>query len=325
MTAAQAGTYTADNLPYGLGPRVPMTVVSPWSNGAFVCSQVFDHTSVLQFIEKRFGVIEANLTPWRRAICGDLTSAFDFSKPDATVPPLPSTTGYIAAADMQCALPTGQTAPAATAPQAIAAQEPGTRPARPLPYELHVNGTLQVKSQTYTLSFANTGKVGANFYVYTADPTAMPKRYTVEAGKQLSDTWPADKNGQYSLSVVGPNGYFRRFTGAVAADAAVQAETVTCYDVANGNVYLTLGNQGTAPVVFTVTDLAYGQPPRSITVPAIKTAEDHWDLSCSSNRYDLHVTMPSNPAFQRRLAGHVETGRAGTSDSAATAPVTKAV
>jgi len=325
VTAAQASTYTADNLPYGLGPRVPMTVVSPWSKGGFVCSQVFDHTSVLQFIEKRFGVIETNLTPWRRAICGDLTSAFDFSKPDATVPALPSTAGYIAAADMQCALPTNQTAPAATAAQVIAAQEPGTRPTRPLPYELHVNGTLQVQSQTYTLTFANTGTVGANFYVYTADPTAMPKRYTVEAGKQLSDTWPAGTNGQYALSVYGPNGYFRRFTGAVAADAAVQPETVTCYDVANGNVYLTLSNQGSAPVVFTVTDLAYGQPPRSITVPAVKTAEDHWDLSCSSNWYDLQVTMSSNPAFQRRLAGHVETGRVGTSDPAATAPVTKPV
>jgi phospholipase C len=113
VTAAQAGTYTADNLPYGLGPRVPMTVVSPWSKGGFVCSQVFDHTSVIQFIEQRFGVIETNLTPWRRAICGDLTSAFDFSKSDATVPALPSTTGYIAQADMQCALPTNQTAPAA--------------------------------------------------------------------------------------------------------------------------------------------------------------------------------------------------------------------
>ncbi|MCM3774374.1 hypothetical protein M3225_28890, partial [Priestia aryabhattai] len=48
VTATQAGTYTADNLPYGLGPRVPMFVVSPWSKGGFVCSQVFDHTSVLQ-------------------------------------------------------------------------------------------------------------------------------------------------------------------------------------------------------------------------------------------------------------------------------------
>ena len=51
VTSTQTGTYTADNLPYGLGPRVPMFVVSPWSKGGFVCSQVFDHTSVLQFIE----------------------------------------------------------------------------------------------------------------------------------------------------------------------------------------------------------------------------------------------------------------------------------
>src|SRR5471032_2011547 len=122
----------------------------------------------------------------------------------------------------------------------------------------------------------------------------MPKRYTVEAGKQLSDTWPAGTNGQYALSVYGPNGYFRRFTGAVAADAAVQPETVTCYDVANGNVYLTLSNQGSAPVVFTVTDLAYGQPPRSITVPAVKTAEDHRDLEVVPAAVARQVTMPSN-------------------------------
>jgi phospholipase C len=100
---------------------------------------------------------------------------------------------------------------------------------------------------------------------------------------------------------------------------------VTCYDVANGNVYLTISNQGTAPADFTVTDLAYGQPPRSFRVPALKTTEDHWDLSCSSNWYDLRVTMSGNTAFQRRIAGHVETGRAGTSDPAAVAPVTKPV
>ena len=138
VTSTQTGTYTADNLPYGLGPRVPMFVVSPWSKGGFVCSQVFDHTSVLQFIEKRFGVMETNISPWRRAICGDLTSALDFSKSDATLPTLPSTQAYVAQADLQCSRASSQTAPASTAQQVVTAQEPGTRPARALPYELHV-------------------------------------------------------------------------------------------------------------------------------------------------------------------------------------------
>ena len=64
--------------PYGLGVRVPLLVVSPWSSGGWVCSETFDHTSLIRFIEARFGVDEPNITPWRRAVCGDLTSAFDF-------------------------------------------------------------------------------------------------------------------------------------------------------------------------------------------------------------------------------------------------------
>src|SRR6202162_5774402 len=112
VTAAQAGTYTADNLPYGLGPRVPMTVVSPWSKGGFVCSQVFDHTSVIRFIEQRFGVAEPNISQWRRAVCGDLTTAFDFRTPDSKVPPLPDTSNYKSIADSQCATQPKPTVPA---------------------------------------------------------------------------------------------------------------------------------------------------------------------------------------------------------------------
>src|SRR5260221_335383 len=57
--------------PYGLGVRVPMLVVSPWSVGGWVNSQVFDHTSLIRFIEARFaskppGLIEKNITAWRR-------------------------------------------------------------------------------------------------------------------------------------------------------------------------------------------------------------------------------------------------------------------
>jgi hypothetical protein len=69
-----------------------MLVISPLSRGGFVSGDVFDHTSTLKFIARRFGVTVPNLTAWRDATVGDLTSAFNFAKADASVPPLPSTT-----------------------------------------------------------------------------------------------------------------------------------------------------------------------------------------------------------------------------------------
>ena len=83
-----------DGVPIGLGFRVPCLVVSPFSRGGFVCSDVFDHTSTLRLIETRFGVEVPYLTPWRRATCGDLTAAFGFGESaDVSVPSLPSTAG----------------------------------------------------------------------------------------------------------------------------------------------------------------------------------------------------------------------------------------
>jgi phospholipase C len=68
--------------PIGLGFRVPLIVMSPFARGGFLCSDTFDHTSILQFLEKRFGVEVPNLSEWRRDNTGDLTSAFNFAKPD---------------------------------------------------------------------------------------------------------------------------------------------------------------------------------------------------------------------------------------------------
>jgi phospholipase C len=78
--------------PIGLGFRVPFLVVSPFSRGGFVSSDVFDHTSILRFLEARFGAEVPNLSEWRRSVTGDLTSAFNFAAPDASVPDLPKAT-----------------------------------------------------------------------------------------------------------------------------------------------------------------------------------------------------------------------------------------
>jgi phospholipase C len=78
--------------PIGLGFRVPMLVLSPWSRGGWVDSGTYDHTSTLRFLEKRWGVPIPNLTSWRRKTVGDLTSTLGFGKPTNTsVPALPAT------------------------------------------------------------------------------------------------------------------------------------------------------------------------------------------------------------------------------------------
>jgi phospholipase C len=76
--------------PVGLGFRVPMLVISPFSRGGLVCSDTFDHTSMLRFLETRFRVRVPNLTKWRRSVTGDLTSAFNFAaRPNSAKPRLP--------------------------------------------------------------------------------------------------------------------------------------------------------------------------------------------------------------------------------------------
>ena len=76
--------------PVGLGFRVPALVISPFSRGGYLCPDVFDHTSLLRFIETRFGVEVPNLSAWRRSVTGDMTSALALARPPETsVPPLP--------------------------------------------------------------------------------------------------------------------------------------------------------------------------------------------------------------------------------------------
>jgi phospholipase C len=77
--------------PIGLGFRVPMLVISPFSRGGLLCSDTFDHTSILRFLETRFAVEVPNLSKWRREHTGDLTSAFNFAAaPRYARPALPT-------------------------------------------------------------------------------------------------------------------------------------------------------------------------------------------------------------------------------------------
>jgi phospholipase C len=78
--------------PIGLGMRVPLLIISPFTQGGFVCSERFDHTSLLRFLERRFGAEVPNLSQWRRSVTGDLVSAFNFAAaPQRRLPRLPTT------------------------------------------------------------------------------------------------------------------------------------------------------------------------------------------------------------------------------------------
>jgi phospholipase C len=113
-------------LPIGGGYRVPAVIVSPWTAGGWVASQRFDHTSILQFLERFTGVAEPNLTAWRRQAFGDLTSAFRFQDVHTTFPSLPETASALVEAEREVATLPKPTLPGAG--QQPPAQQPGSRP-----------------------------------------------------------------------------------------------------------------------------------------------------------------------------------------------------
>ena len=290
--------------PVGLGPRVPMLAVSPWTKGGWVNSEVFDHTSVIRFLERRFGVHEPNISPWRRAVCGDLTSVFDFVRRDPKPAALPDVSRLMAETDAASALP----APKILSAQALPVQEPGVRPARALPYDLQVHA--RVGDGELRLSFVNDGSAGAVFSLWPVQGPDGPWFYTVEAGGRLIATRPIGPDG-YDLEVHGPNGFFRRLSGAEDGGAEVQAAHAP-----SGRLVLKLSSSGRRRRLV-VRPGAYPHGlARSFRLNAGETVTDAWDVSATGRWYDLVVADESAPRWLRRLSGHIETGAPSVSDPA---------
>ncbi|TDR42603.1 phospholipase C [Tahibacter aquaticus] len=322
LTAAQGlstvatGSEDHAGVPVGLGIRVPTLIVSPWSRGGWVNSQVFDHTSVIRFLEARFGVSEPNIGAWRRAMTGDLTSAFDFSISDVQWPPLPDTSHSIANADLSC-----QLAPAnAPAAGVLPAQEAGQRPARALPYELNVNGRVEASSGRYWLDFYNDGAAGAGFNVYSYNRSDGPWYYSLEGGTTLSDYWSAQavSSGIYDLEVHGPNGFLRGFGGDVAlAIGGANPELTLLYDSANHALMLRLRNTGTAACRVSLAPNRYSSAAvQQFELAAGATLDTPWQLNATSRWYDLSLRSDHDARWLRRFAGHLENGLPGVSDPA---------
>lgn len=297
--------------PWGLGPRVPMYVISPWSRGGWVNSQVFDHTSVGRFLEKRFGIAVPAISPWHRAVCGDLTSAFDFVNPNDTtfpeLPPVANASAQVIAAEER---------PRPTPPQIpdTLFHEPGMRRSRALPYELHVDGRTRPKASQLTLTFRNSGQTGAVFHVYDRlHLDRVPRRHMVEAGKVLKDNWRLrDDDGRYDLWVLGPNGFVREFRGKLPGDDRASAVVELKYALANRAVELIATNEGQDNATLIVHANAYRRDgPWTLQVGKHRRVTRQWSLVASHHWYDFTVT---GYHFARRFAGRMETGAPGFSD-----------
>ncbi len=286
---------------YGLGPRVPMYVVSPWSRGGWVNSQTFDHTSVIRFLEARFGIHEPNISPWRRAVCGDLTSAFDFAATDPRpFARLPDTRPNSVRA---AAIP-HQISPLAPADQMLPRQEPGIRRARALPYRLEARGTVDGRGIHLRFDVA-IGTQAAVFHVYDAAAlSAPPRRFTVDVGNTIADHWPFDSAGRYDLWVLGPNGFHRHFIGRRDDPASLAAIDWT---ISPDEVALSLPAEGVT--------IERRRAGRSALVMNVTGPRYRWSIQKDHGWYDATLTSPDSPMFCRRLSGRSDRpGRPTCSD-----------
>lgn len=342
--------------PIGLGYRVPMLIASPWSKGGYVNSQVFDHTSCLMFLEhflsKKTGktIKSNNISSWRRAICGDLTSAFRPATGNKTgVPPLLNKEEVLvnitnarnkppqvkpnplAQQDIEKINSTPSFSPLSSSlmPQ----QEKGTKRACALPYELFVTCHLDTKKENIELQFeagkGNFGQkivpVGAPFLLYTSNIynsiAGKSWNYAVVAGDKVIDSLKlaSFKDNNYDLNVNGPNGFFRRFKGNINDPAihinCLYEKTGTLSKKPSGNIELFLENKGSKALKLEIMDNVYkNSPSKHITLEPLQKLKVLMNLKNSSSWYDFTVATPEHKGYTRQFAGHVETGEVSITD-----------
>ncbi|MDR3535148.1 MAG: phospholipase C, phosphocholine-specific [Acetobacteraceae bacterium] len=312
---SSADTISGNLRPWGLGARVPFTVVSPWSKGGWVNSATASHASIGLFLEKWLGVTVPAISAWHRSVLSDLTSFFNFATPNDTFPTLPDLSGYAASDAASKTLPA--VAPPTT--QSLPTQQTGLTLSRGLPYALNTTASTDA-SGVVTLNFINTGKQGAVFHVYDQlNLNRIPRRYTVEAGKTLSDNfwntfgtnYVSAPSGTYNLWVYGPNGFLRTFQGAVTQEGMLDLkhpEIELTYDTERAGIHVSLRSNAAKPVDFALIDNAYGSfEQQTVSVGPNEVASLFLSVKDSGNWYDFSVKAGNG--FHRQFAGRMEDGK----------------
>jgi phospholipase C len=280
---------------------------------------VFDHTSLIRFVQARFGttaapLTDSNITPWRSAVCGDLISAFNFATPEEAAVKLPSTAAYVPPNSNR---QTVSYIPLPPLIQTMPRQETGTRPARPVPYRINTTASANLTTEMVAMTFTNVGSQAAVFQVRSANPLQAPRSYTVGAEATLSDSWEFATAGlaAYDLSVYGPNGFYRHYRGGLAIPTATNLASRIAYDPSANSVTVSVQNAGASTVTVLIEN-AYG----GAVVGKELGAGDSFDTTVSvadhAGWYDFIVTAESDDTFQQQLAGHLETGKPSATDPA---------
>ncbi len=301
--------------PYGLGVRVPMIVDLALEQGRLGGSEVFDHTSLIRFIERRFGHgtlrsrrDEHHAVAARRGRRPDVGVQLQVAQrrqssrcPARTATPRPTAIG------------TPITSRRRRSTQSLPEQEPGMRPARPVPYELHVRADVDAAAGTVTIHFGNSGSAAAVFQVRRGQRGRARGRTPSVRQSALSDTWQRAGKPGYGLSVYGPNGFFRSFKGSLTGHHKTNLAVSALYE--GGGIALEIRNSGTQPATVHVHD-AYGHHNASRALQPGEGWTHGWSLDGSHGWYDLTVSVDGDSAFQQQLAGHVETGDDSMTDPA---------
>jgi len=314
----------------GLGYRVPLVVASPWSRGGCVNSEVFDHTSVLRFLEvwlaaRGTSVKETNISDWRRTVCGDLTSVFRPYDGERLNSPTPlerdATVERIYSAQFREAPHGG----VALSKEAIASasvgalQEAGTRPSCALPYELAVNAEIRRGALTLVMEARKNAfgaaSAGAPFNVYSYVPELTCRSYAVKAGDVVRDTLPV--GGSYRVRVDGPNGFMREFTGSdVGVGSVAIVVQYASGSAKSGKVEVQVSHDRTSAAatrVVTIRDESYGAPVRRLSVRRGARVSAVIDTAKTHGWYDFTV---QSEGIVQRYAGRVETGAWSVTDPA---------
>lgn len=332
--------------PIGLGYRVPLVIASPWSRGGNVCSQVFDHTSVIQFLETFLShktgkrVEEPNISGWRRAVCGDLMASFQtatkiedgtltYPSRDAVVESIHKArfkqppTGFHKFTDTELA----QVRKDPRSSPHLPRQEPGRRRSAALPYQLTVDGEPNPDRTQFTIRFTankdafGARSAGAPFTVYAFTKAGVVVRnYAVDAGERIDDSWALSDftDGRYHLQAYGPNGFFREFQGDGSnpqIDVRVNYAAKVDSHVPSGNLIVTaINHDGKRAIKIQTHDNAYNAPDQSLVVPTTQRGTLTIDTTTSHGWYDFTIQIGGHPRFAKRYAGRVETGEWGYSD-----------
>jgi phospholipase C len=284
---------------------------------------------MIRFLEARFAhghgsdLIETNITPWRRAVVGDLTTAFDFRNPNGSRQ-VPDDTDRF---KPEALVRHPDEVPVPPANQAVPPQEPGVRPARALPYSLDAQGELQSADGSFWIQFRNSGKAAAVFQVRRGGSTDAPRTYTVEAHKRLTDFFPVRALGltEFDLSVFGPNGFFREFKGAVSGAHRANLDVQADVDDNRGRGHGDHGDGDERGIEVEITnrgqDLAhvnifdrYALDTTTLVLGRGDEASRTFPLRRTHGWYDLTITVDEDPGFRTQLAGHVENGEDSISD-----------